>query len=64
MVNSAINKSPIVLLNGRSVAIGHNVHATSLDSLRDHGLTGAKEDFAEGECGAGTVLVELGVLRP
>jgi xanthine dehydrogenase small subunit len=57
MVNSAINKSPLVLLNGRSVAIGHNVHATLLDFLRDQGLTGAKEGCAEGECGACTVVM-------
>ena len=57
MVNSAANKSPKVLLNGRSVSIGHNVHATLLDFLRDQGLTGAKEGCAEGECGACTVVM-------
>ena len=57
MVNSAANKSPKLLLNGRSVSIGHNVHATLLDFLRDQGLTGAKEGCAEGECGACTVVM-------
>ena len=57
MVNSATDKSPKVFLNGRSVSIGHNVHATLLDFLRDPGLTGAKEGCAEGECGACTLVM-------
>lgn len=47
----------MVLLNGRSLPIDHNVHATLLDFLRDQGLTGAKEGCAEGECGACTVVM-------
>jgi xanthine dehydrogenase small subunit len=58
MANSASDKTLSFILNGRSVAIGGcGVHTTLLDTLRDRGLTGAKEGCAEGECGACTVLM-------
>ena len=45
-------------LNGRSVQTdGSPSHATLLDYLRDHGLTGTKDGCAEGECGDCAVLV-------
>jgi xanthine dehydrogenase small subunit len=47
-----------VVVNGRPLAVrGTAVHSTALDWLRDHGLTGAKEGCAEGECGACSILV-------
>jgi len=49
------------LLNGRSISVeGVSAQATLLDLLRDHGLTGAKEGCAEGECGACMVLLVAG----
>jgi xanthine dehydrogenase small subunit len=55
-------------MSGRSITVngvaraldGVPAHVTTLDWLRDLGLTGAKEGCAEGECGACSVLV----LRP
>ena len=50
--------APCVTVNGDQVPLtGVATHTTTLDWLRDRGLTGAKEGCAEGECGACSVLV-------
>src|SRR5436305_10682456 len=45
------------LLNGERVRAEASLHTTLLDFLRGHGLTGAKEGCAEGECGACAVVM-------
>ncbi|NGN95184.1 2Fe-2S iron-sulfur cluster binding domain-containing protein [Nocardioides sp. KC13] len=50
--------TPCVTVNGDQVSLtGVATHTTTLDWLRNRGLTGAKEGCAEGECGACSVLV-------
>ncbi|PVG84540.1 xanthine dehydrogenase small subunit [Nocardioides gansuensis] len=50
--------TPRITVNGDEVPLtGIAAHTTTLDWLRDRGLTGAKEGCAEGECGACSVLV-------
>ena len=50
--------SVTVVVNGRPLPVHATaVHTTALDWLRAHGLTGAKEGCAEGECGACSILV-------
>jgi xanthine dehydrogenase small subunit len=55
---SEITTIPAVVVNGEPLPLDDvTPHTTALDLLRDHGLTGAKEGCAEGECGACCVLV-------
>src|SRR3954471_18997454 len=47
-----------LVVNGRTLsADGFPAQTTLLDFLRGHGLTGAKEGCAEGECGACAVVL-------
>ncbi len=48
----------ILTVNGREHRLSLDRHMTSLDTLRERfGLTGAKKDCDQGQCGSGTVLV-------
>ncbi|MFG2292352.1 xanthine dehydrogenase small subunit [Streptomyces sp. NPDC048603] len=55
-----------ITVNGKETPIAPAAaHTTTLDFLRDRGLTGSKEGCAEGECGACSVLVARpGVDKP
>jgi len=55
---STTTTTPTVRVNDQDVSLdGVAAHTTTLDWLRNRGLTGAKEGCAEGECGACSVLV-------
>lgn len=56
---------PQATVNGRPAGLdGVSAHTNALDWLRSHGLTGAKEGCAEGECGACAVLVARPAAAP
>ncbi|MER7556668.1 FAD binding domain-containing protein [Nocardioides sp. NPDC126508] len=58
MSTPSVTGVPGVTVNGDQVPLtGVATHTTTLDWLRERGLTGAKEGCAEGECGACSVLV-------
>jgi xanthine dehydrogenase small subunit len=61
-MRSTPSSSPLELVvNGRRLAIdAAPPHTTLLDFLREHGLTGAKEGCAEGECGSCAVALVVG----
>ncbi|MCT7354573.1 FAD binding domain-containing protein [Streptomyces sp. 15-116A] len=60
------NTTARITVNGEETPISPAApHTTTLDFLRDRGLTGTKEGCAEGECGACSVLVARpGVNKP
>ncbi|KGN42620.1 xanthine dehydrogenase small subunit [Knoellia aerolata] len=58
-MSPAAATTAFLTVNGVSVPLGDSAtpHTTTLDWLRDRGLTGSKEGCAEGECGACAVMV-------